>query len=184
MRSKILIVAAVVVLAAIGVKVGLDRRAGGPASGPAPAAPGIVLTSPSAVTTDGVRRDRDHAAVFQRAFWRRPTPADRVLHAERRDWTKDANNNVEKWEWFIAIEPSPAFREWLLKDNPFELVAVPSGTELKPVGTPPDWFPPATDLATFTRYRNREGRYQVFHDAAKNRLYAADAGGGFAPASK
>ena len=82
------------------------------------------------------------------------------------------------------MQPSAAFRDWLLKDNPFELVSVAPGTELVPLSSPPAWFPSAGELAGLSRYRNREGRYLVFHDLANDRLYATDAGGGFAGAQK
>lgn len=149
----------------------------------ASAATGVTLPPPPPPNADGISLERDHTAVFQRAFWRRPTPADRILHAERRDW-QVAGTGVEKWQWFIAVQPGPAFRDWLLKDNPFDLVPVPADAPLAPLSAPPNWFPPAAELMGFTRYRNREGRYQVFHDAAQNRLFATDEGGGFAAARK
>lgn len=144
---------------------------------------GVSLPPPPKPNADGISLERDHTAVFQRAFWRRPTPADRILHAERRDWLA-ADTGVDKWQWFIAVQPGPAFRDWLLKDNPFDLVAVPADAPLAPLSAPPAWFPPAAQLTGFARYRNREGKYQVFHDAAQNRIFATDDGGGFAPARK
>ena len=143
----------------------------------------VSLPLPAKPDADGLALERDHAAVFQRAFWRRPASGDKILHAERRDWL-DASSGVEKWQWFVAVEPSAAFRDWLLKDNPFELVAVAPDTELSRLSSPPAWFPFAGELAALTRYRNREGRFLVFHDAANNRLYATDTGGGFAVARK
>lgn len=142
-----------------------------------------AIRLPAKPDADGLAREIDPAAVFQRAFWRRPTFGDKILHAERRDWL-DAFSGVEKWQWFIAVEPSAGLRDWLLKENPFELVAVPSGTELAPLSSPPAWFPRASELAAFTRYRNREQRFFVFHDTTTNRLYTTDAGGGFAVARK
>src|SRR5687768_14837771 len=100
-----------------------------------PAAPKPPATEPVAVLSspkpnaDGVGVERDRVMVFQRAFWRRPAPADRILHAERRQW-QTSGGAVEKWQWFIAVEPSAAFRDWLLKENPFQLVPVPAGTPL------------------------------------------------------
>ena len=44
--------------------------------------------------------------------------------------------------------------------------------------------PSAGELAGLSRYRNREGRYFIFHDLANDRFYATDAGGGFAGARK
>jgi hypothetical protein len=149
-----------------------------PSSGPS------AVSFPSAQPdAHGLALVRDHTAVFQRAFWRRPAPDDEILHAERRDWL-DASSGVEKWQWYIAVHPGAAFRDWLLKDNPFELVVVTPGTELAALTSPPAWFPAPGELAGLVRYRNREGRYFVFHDLAKNRLYATDAGGGFSGAKK
>ena len=148
-----------------------------------PAAAAVSLPLPPKPDANGLALSQDPAAVFQRAFWRRPAAADKILHAERRDWL-DASSGVEKWQWFIAVEPSAPFRDWLLQENPFELVAGAPGTELAPLTDPPAWFPLAPELAALTRYRNREGRFLVFHDITKNRLYATDAGGGFAVARK
>lgn len=152
-----------------------------PAAGAA-ASPVTALPPPKP-DAHGLALERDHAAVFQRAFWRRPASDDRILHAERRDWL-DAASGVEKWQWFIAVQPSAAFREWLIKDNPFELVAVAPDAAPVDISSPPAWFPPAAELARFARYRNREGRYLVFHDVTTHRLYATDAGGGFAASRK
>lgn len=174
--AVIVVVVLGVVAAGVVWQMGAGRR---PDRSPADSMPTGALPPPPKPNADGISLERDPGAVFQRAFWRRPTPGDRILHAERRDW-QVAGGGVEKWQWFIAVEPSPAFRDWLLKDNPFELVAVPAGTALAPLSAPPDWFPAITDQTSFACYRNREGRYQVFHDAKANRLYATDAGGGFA----
>jgi len=152
---------------------------GQPAAVAAPV-PAIAVPKPNA---GGLALERDNTAVFQRAFWRRPASDDRILHAERRDWM-DASSGVEKWQWFIAVQPSAAFREWLIKENPFELVAVAADAAPTEISSPPAWFPSVAELARFARYRNREGRYLVFHDVTTNRLYATDAGGGFAASRK
>ncbi|MFT5191293.1 MAG: hypothetical protein ACI9DF_006049 [Verrucomicrobiales bacterium] len=49
----------------------------------------------------------DEAAieVFQRAFWKRPTSEDKILHAERREWTGD--DGQLQWHWFLVVELSP-----------------------------------------------------------------------------
>ena len=49
-------------------------------------------------------------AVFQRAFWKRPTLDDTILQAELREWTDE--ENIPHWQWFIVLEPSAD----LLKD--------------------------------------------------------------------
>jgi hypothetical protein len=168
--------------AALVWKFGPDFRGARPAAAStAPA--GTVIAPPAKPDANGLALERDNTAVFQRAFWRRPASDDRILHAERRDWM-DASSGVEKWQWFIAVQPSAAFREWLIKDNPFELVAVAPAEAPAEISSPPAWFPPAAELARFARYRNREGRYLVYHDVTTNRLCATDAGGGFAAARK
>jgi len=171
------------VLALLGVGAAIVGKFAGSGIVPTPAAPLSPSVAASKPDASGLALERDHAAVFQRAFWRRPASSDKILHAERRDWLDDASG-VQKWQWFIAVQPSAAFRDWLLKDNPFELVSVAPGTELVPLSSPPAWFPSAGELAGLSRYRNREGRYLVFHDLANDRLYATDAGGGFAGAQK
>jgi hypothetical protein len=44
----------------------------------------------------------DDADIFRRAFWRRPDPGDRILHAERREWTRDVSQGISQWQWFLA----------------------------------------------------------------------------------
>jgi len=181
MKLRFSVIASVLVLLGVGVAiVGKFAGSGIVPTLAAPLSPSVAASKPDA---SGLALERDHAAVFQRAFWRRPASSDKILHAERRDWLDDASG-VQKWQWFIAVQPSAAFRDWLLKDNPFELVSVAPGTELVPLSSPPAWFPSAGELAGLSRYRNREGRYLVFHDLANDRLYATDAGGGFAGAQK
>lgn len=125
--------------------------------------------------------ERDKALVFQRAFWRRPGADDRILHAERREW-KDATG-VQKWQWFVAVEPSASLREWLLTTNPFELAAGTSA-EIRPIENPPNWFPSLAERVGFTCYYNREGYFRVFFNAATNRIFATDGGAGFALSQK
>ena len=181
MKLRFSVIASVLALLGVGVAcVGKFAGSGILPTLAAPPSPSVAAPKPDA---SGLALELDHAAVFQRAFWRRPASSDKILHAERRDWLDDASG-VQKWQWFIAVQPSAAFRDWLLKDNPFELVSVAPGTELVPLSSPPAWFPSAGELAGLSRYRNREGRYLVFHDLANDRLYATDAGGGFAGAQK
>jgi hypothetical protein len=152
-------------------------------TGVPPVSPSPVAIAKPQANADGLALERNHAAVFQRAFWRHASADERILHAERRDWI-EGERGVGRWQWFIAVQPGAAFRDWLLKENPFELVALPADAAPVALSSPPDWFPPAAELARFARYRNREGRYSVFHDVTTNRLYATDSGGGFALARK
>ncbi len=158
---------------AVSVKVANDTRAGRDRS-PTPAARPDV-----APPTAGLREDRDADAVFQRAFWRRRAAADRVLHAERRAWVDD-RQNVERWQWFIALEPGADFRRWLLEENPFELVVVAPDAAASPLAGAPAWFPAADARAHLKQLRTRGGGFTVFLDEKNHRLFATDAGGGFA----
>jgi hypothetical protein len=156
---------------------------GVPPVGSSSSASGSGVVAKPQPNADGLALERNHAAVFQRAFWRHASADERILHAERRDWI-EGDRGVERWQWFIAVQPGVAFRDWLLRENPFELVVVSPDAAPTALASPPDWFPSAAELARFARYRNREGRYFVFYDVTANRLYATDSGGGFAAARK
>jgi len=70
-----------------------------------------------------VRLDLAPAEIFRRAFWRQPTPADRIVHAERREW-KDAADAVQRWQWFLQVEPGPALLAALRDPAVFGLAPV------------------------------------------------------------
>ncbi len=155
-------------------------RSPGSAGASGPAVPPKVATPPapgdkSAVT---LAVEPDKTQVFQRAFWRRPTAGDRILHAERREWSDAAG--VQKWQWFIVVDPSPEFRRWLIEENPFELAALAPGVEEVVVENAPKWFPGLEARAALAQYRNRGGRLIVLLDRKSGRLYATDGGSGFA----
>ena len=63
----------------------------------------------------------DPAIVFQKAFWKRPTSEDQILHAERREW--QSQDGLSKWQWFITVKPGPALVAHLITDNAFMLSA-------------------------------------------------------------
>jgi len=115
----------------------------------------------------------DPTEVFQKAFWKRPTAADRILHAERREW-EDADG-VSKWQWCIEVEPSPALLKHLREDNAFGLLA---GNRI-PWEAPADWFPKSAD--GFTVMQSVNGSMTLLFGASGDRLYATSAGGGFRP---
>jgi hypothetical protein len=122
--------------------------------------------------------------VFQRAFWRRPSEQDQIVHAERRHWVDIDTDGVEKWQWFIEVKPGADFTAWLLTTNPFDLELVSSVSPKVDLSTPPDWMPAGENLAKLVHYRKRGGDFHVFHDLAQNRLFATDNGGGFTLAKK
>ena len=79
----------------------------------------------------------DPALVFQKAFWKRPSPEDQILHAERREWQD--KDGLSKWQWFIAVKPSPALVDHLITDNAFMLA--PRSGRREHADDPPKWFP-------------------------------------------
>ena len=107
----------------------------------------------------------------------------KILHAERRDWA-DEKAAVQKWQWFIALDAQPEFRRWLIETNPFELSRAEAPVTAAQVNAPPEWFPPLPALGAMTTYRIRGGGFLVFVDGATSRIYATDAGGGFAAPSR
>lgn len=148
----------------------------------APATPAPALQKKTAHDPAAPEIERNAPAVFQRAFWRRPAAADRILHGERREW-KDASG-VLKWQWFVAVRPSREFRDWLMKENPFEIITCDPRESFATITEAPAWFLTADDVSAFAAHRNREGRYLVFFDPKTNRLFATDSGGGFAAAAR
>jgi hypothetical protein len=116
----------------------------------------------------------DPVEVFQKAFWKRPTIGDNILHAERREWADSAG--VKRWEWFIEVEPSPELVKYLREDNAFSLVPVAT---VSSVSDSPTWFQfKPEDVETLA---GPQGKMQLFFSKSKPRLYATDGGGGFQP---
>lgn len=123
------------------------------------------LPSPTAIQTDPVE-------VFQKAFWKRPTDADKILHAERREWTEVGD--IKKWEWFLVVEPSPTLFKYLIEENAFNLPA--SQTAPPPVGAP-TWF--KYDSTQFQTIGATRAGLKISFDKTTKLLYATDSGGGF-----
>ena len=130
-----------------------------------PHTPVAKASPPTSTTTDS-------AAVFQKAFWKRPVANDKILHAERREW-KDAGG-VTKWQWFVAVQPSASLRKHLLEDNAFRLVRAGSA---KLQSEAPDWF--AFTEAETESWQSTAGGMQLWFSSGENLLYAAGDGGGF-----
>lgn len=137
---------------------------------PLPPPPQATTTS----TADGMSltTETDPALVFQKAFWRRPTGDDQILHAERREWS--TADGLQKWQWFIAVSPGPQLLEYL-KTNPFSLSVTPSAGKIE---NPPVWF--AKSAADFQIQQNSLGRFILMLSADGKSLYATDSGSGFA----
>lgn len=113
------------------------------------------------------------AEVFKKAFWKRPTAEDHILHAERREWSGE--DGISRWQWFIAVQPSRQLTDYLWENNAFGLV--PS-TRADIRGSP-KWFPKATPNLEVRR--SLRGNMTLLLNRADNILYGTDDGGGFRP---
>lgn len=177
MNPKLIITVVVVVLVA-GLAWVLMPRSAEPAIAPE----NITVASEDPAEMLQLQRDREE--VFKRAFWRRPGADDVILHAERRHWVSTEDENVRRWQWFIEVEPSREFANWLLEENPFDLMEIDDPTQRPDLSTAPDWIPAAADLTTFVAYRKPGADFFVFVDSRNQRIFATDMGGGFNLAAK
>jgi len=121
--------------------------------------------------------NRNAEAVFQRAFWRAPTPEDEILHAERREWVSD-DDGVRRWQWFLAVKPGQTLNDWLRQENPFLTSAIDPG-DYQPPTSSPSWFPSPAILARSEIQRHGANGITLIFDTHENHLYATDSGGGF-----
>lgn len=127
--------------------------------------PILAEDQPTAITYD-------EEAVFQRAFWRRPSPQDRILHAEHREWTDD--RGLKKWQWFIKVQGSPQLVKFLREDNPFGMICGPSRPVIK---DPPSWFTP--DDPNSDTLRSKQGELMMSFHRTDRMIFATDRGYGF-----
>ncbi len=123
--------------------------------------------APNAVITDPVD-------VFQKAFWRRPTAEDRIVNAERREWSDE--NGISKWEWFIKVEASPSLIQYLREENAFGLVP---GAAVPSLENAPSWF--KFSSAHVDVLGAPSGNLRFVFSKTDNTLNATDSGGGFHP---
>lgn len=156
---------ALALLAGLGVFVATRWPSPAPVPVPAPASP--TAAPPTTTLLDPV-------AVFQRAFWQRPSAADRILHAERREWATAAG--VQKWQWFLVVEPSPGLVKHLRDDNAFSLMSAATAPSIH---SAPPWFtfPPEE----FDVLIAPHGNLRLCFSRTQSLLYASDDGGGFLP---
>jgi hypothetical protein len=139
---------------------------------PAPPPP----PDPAALHEGTMVRKTEPAEVFRRAFWRRPDATDRILHAERREWTKESSEGISFWQWFLAVEPGPALTKWLREENAFGVQ--PSKTAV--ISGAPAWFP--GELSDYEIHVGGTGSSLVLlFSRDGNTLYATAAGRGFTP---
>ena len=168
MKKRFLILAAGVLLA-IGVIVFLTQKTPKPPESPQSHSDQLVLNTST-----------DPTLVFQKAFWRRPAGDDKILHAERREWSEQGKD-VREWQWFLAVQPSPGLSEWL-QTNPFSLSPSNEPPKYKEAAPKPDWFP--NDFSGFEILKAPQSRLVLIFSAEKNLLYAMDSGAGFTPPTR
>ena len=168
MNRKTISAFAAILVAAAGAAAWLATRGQSP--------PPVAAAEPASLHPGHMVLSGEAGDVFRRAFWRRPAPEDKILHAERREWTEDANAGISRWQWFLAVEPGPELVKWLRGDNAFGLrpaVAVEAPR-------PPAWFP--RDTRDFTIFAGRSpGGLTLLFSPDNRTLYATAAGKGFAP---
>ncbi len=140
----------------------------------------LPVVTQSAGPGQSVAITRSPEEIFRRAFWRRPTAADRIVHADRREWS-DPDRGVQRWEWFLQVRPSVALLRTLRDPATFGLL--PSTTPHAPIKpfSAPAWFPSVAQLAGCQILQSPAGGLTVYYRAADNVLFATDAGRGFAP---
>lgn len=114
----------------------------------------------------------DANEIFKKAFWRRPSAEDEIVHAERHEW-RDVEN-LERWQWFIEVRASAGLVKYLRDDNAFGLV--PAST-LPEIDEAPSWF--RFDPADFVLYTAPHGGMRLMFSKEGNTLYAMDSGRGF-----
>jgi hypothetical protein len=140
-----------------------------------------ISNSDAALTPGSVQTNLDPAFIFGRAFWRKPGKGDGIIAAEARTWLDQAAR-VERWQWFIAVSPSPELRHWLFEENPFELVAAGANSGKRSWEDAPAWFPTSSQLIEFAEFRAHGSFLALFVDPKTGNIFASDRGSGFAAA--
>ena len=118
--------------------------------------------------------ESDPVKIFQRAFWANPTSEDKILHAERREWSNA--ERVRKWQWFLVVEPSAPLLKRLRDDNTFGLVLGGSTTD---IADAPKWF--AFDANESVVMKSPSSEMQLIFSKDGKILHATDSGLGFRP---
>jgi hypothetical protein len=114
----------------------------------------------------------DPVKIFQRAFWASPTSEDKILHAERREWS--GPDGLQKWQWFLVVEPSPALLKRLRDDNAFGLIPAPSAIDIV---NAPNWFQFKREEVSVLK--SPQAKLQLIFSKDNHTLYATDSGLGF-----
>ncbi len=132
----------------------------------------IQVASPSHPVEDPSSISHQHEEIFQRAFWRRPRPEDRIFHAERREW--DDSEGLKKWQWFIKVQASTELMRFLREDNPFGMTRAAFLPCLK---DQPSWFSPNHDH--FDTFVSKQGDLVMSFSRDDRVIFATDRGFGF-----
>ena len=149
------------------------RRSAAPPAPPAPRVQHVDKASTTASKEDPPTQiENDPVKIFQRAFWASPTPEDEILHAERREWID--SDNVQKWQWFLVVKPSPALLKRLRDDNAFGLM--PAAAANLPSDAP-EWF--AFNKDEVSVLKSLQAQLQLIFSKDHHTLYATDSGLGF-----
>lgn len=172
MRKSIVIPS--IAASAVAVGVGFYAADNPPVTVPVP-----VPVDPATMHDGILTMEMDPAEVFKRALWRRPAPDDKILHAERREWTKDSAGGVDHWQWFLAVKPGGALKTRLREENPFSVH--PAGKVTGPaISGAPAWFP--VDFTDFeVRVGGPQGSLVFLFSSDGGTFYATSSGGGFTP---
>ncbi|MBS0632450.1 MAG: hypothetical protein JSS11_11080 [Verrucomicrobia bacterium] len=149
-----------------------------PAPAPARTDPPVVVQSAGAGETVAISRAREE--IFRRAFWRQPAAADRIVLADRREWS-DQHEDVQRWQWFLQVEPGPELLKTLRDPATFGLLPTRNPRPLPRQVVVPAWFPTAAQVAGCEILQASGGGLTVYYRAADNVLFATDAGRGFTP---
>jgi hypothetical protein len=118
------------------------------------------------------KMENEPVKIFQRAFWASPREDDRILHAERREWSNA--EGTQKWQWFLVVKASTQLIKNLRDDNAFGLVPGSAGS-LNPEA--PDWFVFKPD--DFSVLRSPHSGMRLMFSKTDTTLYATDSGRGF-----
>ena len=135
----------------------------------------LPLDEPSVISWMGdppTKMENEPVKIFQRAFWASPREDDRILHAERREWSNA--EGTQKWQWFLVVKASTQLIKNLRDDNAFGLVPGSTGS-LNPEA--PDWFVFKPD--DFSVLRSPHSGMRLMFSKTDNTLYATDSGRGF-----
>ncbi|MDB4391553.1 hypothetical protein N9Z52_02010 [Akkermansiaceae bacterium] len=115
---------------------------------------------------------RDAEEIFKKALWRRPSPEDKILHAERHEWSDD--EGVSRWQWFLVIDASPDLITYLRDDNAFGLIP----GRVEPITEAPAWF--SFNPADVSVFKAPGSGMRLMFSKTDNTLYAKASGLGFA----